>query len=506
MVPLECSRRSVIRTAGTGLGILMFASGTGSAGGDSNDVDSAVEWVRSYGGADREYEFTPRTVQQTTDHGYVIAGEGAPVTETGPEETQFGCLKTDDAGEVEWLSFAGADHETELNVATDVIERRDGSLTVIGNGEYDEGEAESDEWWYEPVARAGSFSSEGETEWVTAFDQFADDDSAVGVEESPRLASLALPVSGDGVVAVGELGGDGWIVAFAADGSVEWQQTYEGVLRLGSAFTGDDGYRLHGIDEDRNVILHVDSSGSVEREVVLDIDYASIPHNHVVTPVDDGGFAITGRYQGRQRMVLQRFDESGAAAWLETYNGPYDGIDWAYDVVETDDGGFALFGRMEAAYTGDTAPAIVKTDSAGNEEWQSVLDSVGKTGFRLGMQTAEGGLAGFIPGSNNALVKFASLSTGAEEEPVGEPDESDEADDPGNESATGTNTSVNDENESADNNGEGAGNNTQHGNSTAGAQPDDDSPGVGLVAALGSLGGALGYLGVRQRGGSKDRP
>ena len=508
MIPGRCPRRSFLRTAGTSLALGAFLTTGVSSPTAADGSDPTIQWRRSYHGKEQEYKLEPRAFCQTTDGGYAIGGEGARIEQTAPERSQFGCLKTDATGEVEWIAFGLDDHEAELRVVTDIIELGDGGFVLIGMGNYHE-ESEPDAW-DEPVARVIRFAADGSVEWTVVFDRYADQrDEALDVEDSPQFDALTASDSDDGVVAVGRQGMDGWAVKLAGDGSIEWRRRFDDDSQLTDAFAGGDDYRFHAVSDDRDRILHVDSNGRNTDETILDIDYEAIPHNHVVVPTMDGGYAITGRYDGRQRMVLQRVDASGNREWLETYNGPYDGYDWAYDLVQTEDAGFALFGQMDAAYTGNSVPAILKTDPDGIEEWRQLLDSEEHLAYRLGTQTSDGGFAAFNHGSRNFLVKYAVESTkddgesspaDAETSPSSANettiDPGREDDEPGASAARESTDATH--NETVENSGTKFGSGPAEGTNDriAGKSAADALPGFGLGTALAGIGGVIGYSAV----------
>ena len=505
MVPGQCPRRSFLRTAGPSIALGAFLTTGGSAPTKADRPDPFVQWLRSYHGKEQEYEFEPRSFCQTTDGGYAIGGEGSPIEQTGPERSQFGCLKADAAGEVEWIAFGLDDHEAELRVATDIIELGDGGFVLIGIGEYHE-ESEPDAW-DEPVARMIRFATDGSVEWTVVFDRYADQgDEAIGVEDRPQFDALTTRDSDAGVVAVGRQGMNGWAVKLTGDGSIEWQRRFDDDRQLLDAFAGGDGHRFHAVRDDQDRILHVDSNGRITDETILDIDYEAIPHNQVVVPNRDGGYAITGRYAGRQRMVLQRVDASGNREWMETYNGPYDGYDWAYDVVQTEDAGFALFGQMDAAYTGNSVPTILKTDADGNEEWRRLLESEEHVGYRRGIQTSDGGFAAFNHGSRNFLVKYVVESTRDDGEPSSPNAETSRSwanettVDPGSgdqepEESTASDSTDSDSNETAGNAESEFGSEHTAGTTdrTARKAAADALPGFGIGTALAGIGGVVGY-------------
>lgn len=393
------SRRSVLVMAGVGLGTLPFIrSWTSTTAQEEPETSPEVAWARRYDDVEEEFEHTPFAVDQAPDGGYVLGGVGTEIDETGPGPQEFSLLKTDEDGEREWIVFGSDDHELEVDAASSMVNYDEGSTVIAGISEY--GDDHDQERWYTTFSRAISFTADGDVAWTANFDPF--EDTGVPSDGRNRLRSLTRPVDGGGPVAVGEDDDVGLMIKFDDEGSLAWRRRFEDRGYFDQAFTTSDGYGFIEHTGDVITVLHTDETGEVQRTVTLDVDYDSIPYNHEVTPSTDGGYALTGRYTDRQRMVLQTFDADGNSTGLDTYNGPYDGYDWATDIIATDDGGYALIGRMQEAYSGDNRPAIVKTDANRTEEWRVIVD-VDSGGFLTGLQTDDGGYLGRL---SKGLVKL----------------------------------------------------------------------------------------------------
>jgi len=92
--------------------------------------------------------------------------------------------------------------------------------------------------------------------------------------------------------------------------------------------------------------------------------------------------------------------------WVETYGGSW--YDWGFSVVQTGDGGYALAGMHEEDFW------LVRTDSAGNMEWNKTYDGGGVNEYaRVVIQTSDGGyaLAGYSDSSGAGWEDFWLVKT-----------------------------------------------------------------------------------------------
>jgi len=103
--------------------------------------------------------------------------------------------------------------------------------------------------------------------------------------------------------------------------------------------------------------------------------------------------------------------EPPATEWNKTFGGI--GYDWAYSVVQTSDGGYLVAGLTSSFGAGQSDVWLVKTDSAGNMEWNKTYGGAGHDGALSVQKTSDGGyiVAGYsfsfgVGGSNDFwLVK-----------------------------------------------------------------------------------------------------
>ena len=166
-----------------------------------------------------------------------------------------------------------------------------------------------------------------------------------------------------------------------------WSKVYPG-----SAFpcgdiiqTNDGGYALTGLNANKTAayIAKLDSAGDVQWSNTYGNDTVS----NCIVQTSDNGYAIAGWTFASA--WLARTDSSGKLLWSQTYS-----LDLlANSLVQTSDGGFAFVGES----THSNAFCLIKTDSAGNEQWAKLYDtSYENIVYQMGtclINTNDGGFA-----------------------------------------------------------------------------------------------------------------
>ncbi|UCE29017.1 MAG: hypothetical protein JSV85_07105 [Candidatus Bathyarchaeota archaeon] len=180
--------------------------------------------------------------------------------------------------------------------------------------------------------------------------------------------------------------------------------------------TVDGGYALAGYTTspppafDRDLwLVKIDANGNMQ----WNREYGGAGHDnaHSLVQTSDGGYAIAGLTRsygaGDWDFWLVKTDSAGNVEWNQTYGGA--GVDGAWSIVETGDGGYAIVGYTESYGAGNADFWLVKTDSAGNVEWNQTYGGTGVDEAYSLVATSDGGyaLVGQI-GGNSSLVKVDS--------------------------------------------------------------------------------------------------
>jgi hypothetical protein len=298
--------RSIQQTADGGYVIVGHTESFGAGGSDvyliKTDSSGDTLWTRSYGGNQND---DGRSVQQTADGGYVMAGH----TESfGAGGSDIYLIKTDSSGDTLWTRSYGGD---ENEYGQSVQQTADGGYVITGYTE-SYGAGYSDTY----LIRT---DSTGDTLWTRT------------------------------------MGGDSWEVGYSV------QQTIDGgYVIVGSTESFGAGYS-------DVYLIRTDSVGDTLWTRTYGGYFWEVGYS--VQQTADGGYVITGGTwsfgDDYGDVYLIRTDSSGDTLWTRTFGSNGD-ADVGYSIQQTADGGYITAGSAEqlGEYWGDVY--LIKTDPDGN--------------------------------------------------------------------------------------------------------------------------------------------
>ena len=389
-------------------------SNTGRFWNISVEQGPPTKWERTYGtGAYLSYE-DAYTIQQTSDGGYIAAGKfnvGLIVNAI------TGCIiKMDSSGKTEWRKMFDL---TDLESATSVQQTSDGGYIVAGDnfknddyGSYACSIIKLDASGTITWKRSFSDDSPGYSKGIIMSIQQTDDGGYIAAGYS-RCMNIS------GVTNHG--GFDYYIIRLDAAGNVEWQRMYggsSGDLARSIRQTVDGGYIVAGYSDSEDIegvtgegnyyIFKLDSSGDAVWQRLYDTrseenyHYDSGPSS--IQETIDGGYIVVGSSEESSDLPYDynrtggchviKLDAVGNVAWQKSY--------WAVTgnaIQQTTDGGYIIAGyRSETIYPNPVATPwernngrLLKLDGSGNKEWeQQYRKNAGIKLFDV-HQTADGG-------------------------------------------------------------------------------------------------------------------
>jgi len=345
-------------------------------------VGASSMWSQTYGGTEKDGALS---LVQTSDGGYAMVGYTCSF---GAGEDDFWLIKTDEAGNMEWNRTYGG---TGSDIAISLIETSDGGYALVG---YTESfGAGSDDFWFVKT------DSSGNMQWNRTY----------GGTKGDYAFSLVETADGGYTIAgytrsYGAGRDDFWLIHVDSSGNAEWNRTYGGWDDDGAIFlvqTSDGGYALvgmtesfgHGSDRDDFWFVKTDSSGNMEWTQT----YGG-PNNEYgfcLVQTSDGGYAMAGcTYSfgaGSHDSWLVKTDAFGNMEWNQTYGGT--DADGTTSLIQTADGGYILAGSTKSFGAGDFDWWLIKTDGAGNMQWNQTYGGSGTDIASSLVETSDGGYA-----------------------------------------------------------------------------------------------------------------
>jgi hypothetical protein len=288
------------------------------------DSNGNEEWHQIFGEYDSEH--VAKSVQQTTDGGYIVAGyQGVTY--------QYDAIvhKTDTDGNIVWSCTFG--DPNEYDIAESIQQTADGGYIITG--------------WTNSYHAVGTdallikLDTNGSEEWV----------KTLGGSESDA-GSCVRQTSDGGFIVVGHSdsfsdSGDVYLVKTDSSGNEEWYQTYGSTGWDGGYnvdLTSDGGYIITGRyeNEDWNtdvLLIKTDSSGNEEWSQYF--GGSEYDEGYSVQQTSDGGYFITGSYTDSENydpdVYLIKTDAFGNEEWSKkidnghTEDVGYYGIQTSYN-------------------------------------------------------------------------------------------------------------------------------------------------------------------------------
>jgi len=377
-----------------------------------------IVWQKTFGGN----LFNANSIKQTTDGGYVFAGWSRANYSGNHGGYDFWVVKLDSSGTEVWeQNLGGSGNE----LAYSIQQTTDGGYIVAGESDDATGNHGNTDYWIVKLDSSGNIiwqKSLGGSGGETAYSIQQTNDGGYIV--------AGTSTSTDGDVTGNHGNGDYWIVKLDSSGNIIWQkslggsgndyaqsiqQTSDGGYIVAGTSTSNDGdvtghHGAAGVPGVNGVsdywIVKLDSSGNIIWQKSL-----GGSDDDIVTSIQqttDGGYIVAGYSwstdgdvtgnHGNGDYWIVKLDSSGNIIWQKSLGGS--GNDYASSIQQTTDGGYIVAGTSwsnDGDVTGHHGAAgvtdywIVKLDSSGNIIWQKSLGGSNTDGAHSIQQTTDGG-------------------------------------------------------------------------------------------------------------------
>jgi hypothetical protein len=305
------------------------------------------QWNRTFGGSKNDEAYS---VQQTSDGGYIITGY------YGKSSRDLYLIKTNKSGILQWEKIIGGD---QPDVGHSVQQTKDGGY-IIGGITCSYGTGNPNMW----LVKTDSFGNE---QWNRSFGGFL----------SEKGYSV-LQTSDGGYIIIGKLtnagnGFDIWLIKTNNTGIKQWEKWYGGT-KWESGFsiqnTSDGGYIIVGQTESYGEgkydvwLVKINKNGIIQWDKTFGSTKDDLGKS--VQQTFDGGYIITGWTESKANdydLYLIKTDNLGNSQWNRTFGGSKG--DWGETVQQTSDGGYIIVGYTNSYGAGDYDLWLIKTDSLG---------------------------------------------------------------------------------------------------------------------------------------------
>lgn len=305
-----------------------FGAGSADVWVIKTDVTGNEEWNKTYGGS--SYDSIGKTITQTPDGGYLIAGSTQSFGFGGRDGW---LIKINTTGYEQWNKTYGTEyneHFWEAHLTSD------GGFIMIGF--VDNSSAQRRDAWIVKT------DSNGVTEWEKLIGPA---NQGLSIQQTADNGYLLLAEVKDTVYG-GYL--NAWMVKIDQNGNEQWNKLF-------ITPKGDDCFAVH----------------------------------HTIKPLSDGCFIMTGITNGKIPVYsigdlwLTKTDENGNILWEKIIGGPQ--YDSTYSVHGTSDGGFIVSGMTYSYGSGDNFNAwLVKISDYDNQRPNKPEKPTGKIRGKTGTE------------------------------------------------------------------------------------------------------------------------
>ncbi len=345
--------RSLQTTSDQGYIIAGETASFGTGGKDiyliKTDTNGDTMWTRTYGGAADDWG---NSVQQTSDGGYIVAGCSDP---TGAADYDICLIKTDSNGDTMWtktFGSSGYDEARSIEQTTDGGYIMTGITNSYGSGDYD--------------LFLLKTNTDGDTAWMRTFGGGSWDEGN-SVQQTSDGGYIIAGISAS--FTSGDY--DFYLIKTDANGDTIWTKTYGMTSDEGGREviqTSDDGYIVVGYIKcatgcENTYLIKTSSNGDTLWTGIHGNDYGVGGYSVIQTA--DGGFIVTGGMWNFSNVGfdvhLFKIDSTGQELWSALY-GKANDWDIGLSVQQAADSGYIITGITHLCAQGNDEVYLIKTD------------------------------------------------------------------------------------------------------------------------------------------------
>jgi hypothetical protein len=288
---------SVQQTSDGGYIVAGATTSFGAGGNDilliKTDAFGNVQWAKAYGGINADFAYS---VQQTSDGGYIVAGETYSFGTGG----DILLIKTDANGNLEWAKTYGG---TGTERASSVQQTSDGGYILAGTT--NSFGAGSNDFF---LIKTNAF---GNVQWAKTYGE-AGGDGAYSVQQTSDGGYIVAGYTDSFGAGINDI----LLIKINASGNLQWAKTYGGTNwdeALSVQQTSDGGYivagntRSFGAGLDDIFLIKTDVNGNIQWAKTY--GGAIYDRAYSVQQTSDGGYIVAG--ETYPRVFLIKTDANG---------------------------------------------------------------------------------------------------------------------------------------------------------------------------------------------------
>ena len=334
------------------------------------DSNGEEQWSKTFGSEywdGNEYWDFGKSIQQTTDGGYVIAGY---VNGFGMGGGNAYLLKVDNNGEEQWSQIF------DFGIAEAVQQTTDGGYIITGYDSSDIYLLKTDE--------------NGEQQWSQTFEE-SFNDRAMFVQQTTDGGYIMTGCTSV-INSLGNATTDIYLAKINANGEQQWSQIFGGPGNDKAHCvqqTTDGGYIITGEDEEdiynpandfwvANTDVYLIKTNELgQEEWAQRFGEAGNDGGRSVQQTSDGGYIIAGYVapgeNQNSNIYLLKTNDNGEEQWSQTFGGA--GDETAQSVQQTSDGGYIIAAHTSTTNNISNGVYLIKTDAQGNTPSTNITET-----------------------------------------------------------------------------------------------------------------------------------